>query len=99
MKNFAKTLDFLKNTVLTPLPNHVIIGYLNKRRRGMGLFRKRKNCTAEKMQEELEKTLEEINARAAAYEQTKKLEQSEAVMKAIANMKKYVEMPDDDNQK
>ena len=51
------------------------------------------------MQEELEKTLEEINARAAAYEQTKKLEQSEAVMKAIANMKKYVEMTDDDNQK
>ena len=51
------------------------------------------------MQEELEKTLEEINACAAAYEQTKKLEQSEAVVKAIANMKKYVEMPDDDNQK
>lgn len=65
----------------------------------MSLFRKRKNCTAEKMLEECEKTLEEINALAAAYEQTKKLEQSEAVMKAIASMKKYVEMPDDENQK
>ena len=65
----------------------------------MGLFSKRKKFTAEKMQEELEKTLEEIKARAAAFEQTKKLEQSEAVMKVIANMKKYVEMPDDDNQK